>query len=559
MSLSLLRFIAEQWLADIELYSRLVVGRPLYAYQLAPARAIVDSVLNERGLEFAVMFPRQSGKNETQAQVTAYLLNVFQHTPGAQIVQAQPTFKPQAQNAVRRLEQALRNDWNKGLWKRGPEYLVRLGEALCTFYSADPQANVVGATASLLLMCDEAQAVLRSVWERSFVPMTVSTNATIVLWGTAWTSHTLLAGALRHLHGLEARDGKQRVFVATHDDVARENPRFARAVRKHVARLGRQHPHVKTQYFNEELEAEGGLFPPDRRARMQGTHPPLAGPRPLPASEQAGAPPGQPYFHTYALLLDVGGEDQIGQQLTLFGKDGDLDDLPPAGSRFDGRRDATALTVVEVDLSTLADPALSAPTYRAVHRRQWVGAAQRQLHGQLCALFEHWRAAYLIVDSTGLGEGLASSLTAALPTGVVQALKFTAERKSKLGWGFVAVCDAGRWREWTLGAGDWGLEAGIDSSVPAASGQPADADLQQLFWRQLAHTQYEIRPGPAHSLAWGVPDSTRDPVTGGTLHDDLVISAALCADLDRLDWRVPTGPGVILHGADPLVELSQGF
>jgi hypothetical protein len=33
-------------LGDIERYSRHVVGRPLYPYQVAPLRAIIDSVMN---------------------------------------------------------------------------------------------------------------------------------------------------------------------------------------------------------------------------------------------------------------------------------------------------------------------------------------------------------------------------------------------------------------------------------------------------------------------------------------------------------------------------------
>ena len=79
-----------------------MVRRPLHNYQLEPARAIVDSVLHKRGLEFAVMFPRQSGKNETQAQVEAYLLNLFQRVKGAQIVKAQPTFQPQQHSSTSR-------------------------------------------------------------------------------------------------------------------------------------------------------------------------------------------------------------------------------------------------------------------------------------------------------------------------------------------------------------------------------------------------------------------------------------------------------------------------
>ena len=47
---------------------------------------------------------------------------------------------------------------------------------------------------------------------------------------------------------------------------------MARHVAEQVARLGRQHPLVRTQYFNEELAAADGLFNPSRLALMQGDH-----------------------------------------------------------------------------------------------------------------------------------------------------------------------------------------------------------------------------------------------------------------------------------------------
>ncbi len=575
MTLTLLRYLAEQWLKDIELFSRLVVQRPLYAYQLAPARAIVESVLKRRGLEFAVMFPRQAGKNETQAQVEAYLLNVFQHVPGMQIVQAQPTFKPQAQNAMERLKRALTNDWNEGLWKHAPDYMVRLGEARCTFYSAEPHANVVGATANLLLMCDEAQEVQADVWERKFVPMAVSANATIVHWGTAWTRRTLLAQRLRQLRGQEALDGIRRVFVVSHEEVAQANPHYAEAVRRHVARMGRQHPLIKTQYFNEELEEEGGLFPPERRAKMQGAHPPLDAPRLLVAPRLVpGDSSAPPVFQTYALLLDVGGEDLIGEQLGFAGEGWETP--RSRRERYDGRRDATALTIVEVDLSTLADPLLAAPTYRAVHRRQWVGVPHVTLMVELRALIDLWQPAYVLADVSGVGHGLGSILAAYLKhrPGAFRPVAFNATTKSEIGWGFLAVCDTGRWQEWReAGVGSQMSEVGsqraeVGSQMLEVGSQRVDDEapfrhpasgLQSLFWRQLAHVQFEIRPGARRAIAWGVPDGTHDPETSGYLHDDLVISAALCARLDGLPWHAATGPGVILAAADPLEELSKGF
>jgi hypothetical protein len=61
------------------------------------------------------------------------------------------------------------------------------------FFSADPESNVVGATASLLLEIDEAQDVSPDTFDKDFRPMAATTNATTVMYGTAWSDDTLLA------------------------------------------------------------------------------------------------------------------------------------------------------------------------------------------------------------------------------------------------------------------------------------------------------------------------------------------------------------------------------
>src|SRR5215216_2214632 len=124
----LLRFVRAA-LSDIRAFSHLALRRPLYGYQLAPARAIVDSVVHQKGLEFAVMFPRQSGKNETQAQVEAYLLMVYQDAKRFSIIKAQPTMDPQGANALARLERVLDNAWLRGQWWTHEGRTVQLGAA----------------------------------------------------------------------------------------------------------------------------------------------------------------------------------------------------------------------------------------------------------------------------------------------------------------------------------------------------------------------------------------------------------------------------------------------
>jgi len=513
--MSALTEIVRAWLTDVRLFSKIVVRRELRAYQLAPARAIVDSVIKRRGLTFVVMMPRQSGKNETQAQVEAYLLNLFQRIPGAQIVKASPTFKPQTINAMMRLERSLANDWNKGQWTKEKGYIVRLGEARCFFFSAEPTANVVGATASILLECDEAQDVLSEKWSKDFGPMRASTNATMVLWGTAWTSRTLLAQVTRECRRQELLDGVQRVFTVHPDDVTRENPPYGQFLAGEIARLGRNHPLIKTQYFNEEIDAEGGLFPPARQALMRGSHP-----------RQHAPTPGK----LYAMLIDIAGEDEAATDRHA-GADPTL-----AQALKNPQRDATAVTIVEVDTSTAADLTLRAPTYRVVDRKLWTGAKQPALFGEVRALALHWNARHVVGDATGIGAGLMSFLDRALPGRVTQFV-FTSKTKSDLGWDYIALCDAGRFRDY------------------AEADTPVDS---RLFWAQVEACQFEILPGPGKLMRWAVPDDARNFTTGYLIHDDLLISAALCAALDELPWS--SGGAGFLPAPDPLKDIDrEGF
>jgi hypothetical protein len=498
-------------LQDVTLFCRMDRGFALRGYQLAVAQAVCASVLQDQGLAFVVMFPRQSGKNELQAQIEAYLLFLLSRV-GGEMVKISPTWKPQSLNAMRRLERVLRrNGAVEGLWQKESGYVYRLGQARIYFLSGGPEANIVGATASALLEVDEAQDVQIGKFDRDIAPMAASTNATRVFWGTAWTANTLLARELRGARAEQARDGVRRVFQLTADDVAAEVPAYGRFVAQQVARLGREHPSIKTQYFSEEIEGEGGMFPVERQALMRGMHAPQLAPR---GAEE-----------TYALLVDVGGEDEGAA----------------SGNLSNPGRDSTALTVVRVDLETLADPLLRAPTYRVVDRRLWTGTRHAALYGELRALADHWRARRVVVDATGVGAGLASFLERALP-GRVTAFVFSAASKSKLGWDFLAVCDSGRFREPQTGAD---------------AGQARFAALQELFWTQVRHCRSEPRVGPGRGLAWGVPDGTR--LGGEVLHDDLLLSAALCAVLDGQNWY-SGGGALIAPRPDPLEQMDrEGF
>lgn len=497
-------------LYDIVLFARVASGIRLRKYQQEAARAIVDSVLGNKGYSFVIIFPRQSGKNELQAQIEAYLLTLFALT-NAELVKVSPTWKPQSLNAMRRLERVLSENRLVGeLWVKESGYIYRIGTARIFFLSGAPAAHVVGATASTLLACDEAQDVPIAKWDKEIAPMAASTNATRVFWGTAWTSQTLLAREKRACLKAQAQDGVRRVFEITADDVRSEVPAYGAFVDAQIAMLGRNHPFVKTQFFSEEIDGQSGMFPPERISLMKGEH-----------SSRSEPVEGA----LYAFLLDVAGEDENARGLDVDTET--VTDLQNPG------RDATALTIVEVDLAPMADDLIRAPRYLVIGRRLWVGARHAVLYSRLKALIERWQPRRIVVDATGVGAGLASFLEKAFPQRVLPFL-FTAKSKSTLGWDFLSVIETGRYKE-----------------------HRNPTQEQSLFWRQIAACQMEILGGAEHRMRWGVPDGRRCPQSGEVLHDDLVISASMVALLDEQKWG--TAESTIIQGRDPLADLKPVF
>jgi hypothetical protein len=347
--------------------------------------------------------------------------------------------------------------------------------------------------------------------------MAASTNATRVFWGTAWTSKTLLARERRAAQEAEKADGIRRVFVINADQVAEEVPAYGKFVAEQVAKLGRNHPMVKTQFYGEEIDAEGGMFPIARRAMMLGSH-----------SAQLGPVPGR----LYAFLIDVAGQDEGAT----------LDET----ALENPKRDSTALTIVEVDLASLGDPLIKLPSYLVVQRRLWTGTNQGRLYAELRGLMDCWRPWWTVIDATGVGAGLSSFLANAYPNRVIPFV-FSSSSKSRLGWDFLGVVDSGRYKEYDPQI----------SQIAQIGENPVI--LQALFFRQAEYCQYEVVPGPGQALKWGVPDTLRDAETGDLMHDDLLLSAALCAQLDDLEWSL-TGPEIIVPRVDPLSEMDQeGF
>ena len=339
--------------------------------------------------------------------------------------------------------------------------------------------------------------------------MAASTIATRVFWGTAWTSRTLLSRELRAATKAQKKDGVKRVFILTADDVSKEVPAYGTFVAGQVTRLGCFHTMVKTQYFSEEIDAEGGLFPPERIALMRGAHAPTAQPK---------------EGKIYAATLDLAGEDEA------VISDPSMS-TPEAAQLANPKRDSTSLTIFEVDLSTVDDPLIGKPAYKVINRYEWIGTKHSKLYGEIKAILELFDIRFIAVDSTGVGAGMTSFLSAALGDRVIP-FDFNTRTKSDLLWDFLGIIDSGRFKDYT----------------------PED----KTFWQQIKFCEFEILEGPQKRVRWGVPDGTRDTATGELVHDDLLISASMCAVLDQEDWSF-SAPTFVIQADDPLNDLDRGF
>lgn len=467
-------------------------------YQLAPIPTILHSISNHLGWTIILILPRQSGKDELLVWLKVFLLRLFSHLPVG-IVEFNPTYKPQTINALDRFETALKQHiLTRKRWRKRGDFMRALGLAKCSFLSGEPTANVVGSTASLALFINEAQDIAPADFDRKQDPMTASTNATKVIAGTVWTSRTLLAREMRAALQAEEQDGNRRVFIYDANDVRKIVPWYGAHVDEKIRKLGRQHPLVKTQYFNEEIDAQAGMFHAGRRALMLGDQP--AHETPIPG-------------HIYAMTIDVGGQDEAMLELDGMSNPG---------------RDYTTLNIVDVDLSTLQT--LQAPTYRVVKRFSWQGESHPIIYGKILSLVDAWTPMFIAIDSTGVGEGLWGMLARTYPTKIIP-FKFTGQSKSELGYGYIAIIETGRFR---------------------------DCEFTPEIDMQYANCESEILIGPAHTMRWGVPNNTRNPATGELVHDDHIIADALIAVLDRLQWYA-NSPTQIAEAQDPLKNMDRNF
>ena len=309
--------------------------------------------------------------------------------------------------------------------------MIQLGEALIAFYSANGAANVLGATAHPLLEVDEAQEVEEAKYLRDFRPMGASTNATTVLYGTAWTGETLLEHQKQQHLELEARAAKlagtrravkgptKLHFEFPWTEFAKLSPDYKAYVEAEIERPGVTHPIVRTQYLLEPVAEQDRLFTATQLEQLRGMHARLHGPH------LVGDHPA----------LYVAGADVAGADEGIEGLDGRETLAHP-------QRDATVVTIAEVERDEHMPGFVSV---RMVAHYEWVGLAYQEQYLRLRdVLHEVWRCGRVVIDASGIGAGVATWLEEALGKQVVECFQFTQGSKSTLGWDLLAAVNTGR-------------------------------------------------------------------------------------------------------------------
>ena len=464
----------------------------LRPYQRDIHAAVLESVLNRRGLTFTVEIARQGGKNELSARLELALLILFGARP-QDLVKCSPTFKPQLVISRTRLKDRLDDAGFTGRWESEQGYIVRLGNARVIFLSAENSARVVGHTAHLLLEIDEAQDVDKEKYSKEFKPMGATTNVTTVLYGTTWDDSTLLEEMKQTNLELERKDGVRRHFRYDWQEVAKYNPDYAAYVVGERSRLGDSHPLFLSQYCLLPIRGGGGFLSAQQRAQLQGDYPRLHHPVP---------------GRIYVAGIDLAGEAEELERAQLR-------DLKP-------RQDATVVTIAELDLSRptlsdlsyssyLSDPStrstLSTPSIDTVRKRpgirivehySWTGRRHTDLYPRLVDLLKNvWRCREVTVDATGVGQPVASSLRDALGS-VVTPFVFTQPSKSQLGFNLLAAVNSGRLKMYS-----------------------ADGSAEyREFWQEMEYAKSHYRP--SQTMTFYV-----DPSQG---HDDFLMSLALVVE-----------------------------
>jgi hypothetical protein len=372
-----------------------VCNRPLRGVQAEIIHRVEKFIAEHKGGVMTILSARQTGKNETAANLQRRHLWRNQHAPNiCSWIRTAPTHEPQIVNSKKRLEELCKLDRKNvahdpmflgGKIQKTEGYIWRFGNATVEFMSSGAHSNVVGATASECLDMDEAHEIDKSKFDQDFAPFTASTNAGALLWGVASDGLDTIE-TYRQLNR-ESGDNHLNLYYPC-DIWAEISPTYRAHVEGRVRALGWDHPIIKTQYRLIPVAQEGAFFNKGQTLSLLG-------------GEHGREPSPRP-GRTYEICIDLAaGNEDFNPGAQLIG-DADADGYGQT------QTDSTVVWVYEVTDEICQNNIY--PVIRIVNLYWWTGVPLPQQEIEIKSLIRFWRASKVTVDGVGVGRQLAESL-----------------------------------------------------------------------------------------------------------------------------------------------------
>ncbi len=238
--------------------------RVLAPYQSEIARAVLDSVLHDRGLTITVEMARGAGAREIAAQLELLLLGLHVND-GVRLLHVGPGHRrPDTGRLVRHLRQGAA----RGLTSVSGD-TVRLGRAEVRFLTPQQTADARGPFG--LLQVTNAEALEPDALARLDL-LAAASGATTVLYGTAWNGETAFEARKQANRGAETACRDRRHFRVPWQQAADELPGYRERVEDARGRLGEASPEFGARYALVPAPAVGPLVAEAQQRALDGDH-----------------------------------------------------------------------------------------------------------------------------------------------------------------------------------------------------------------------------------------------------------------------------------------------
>ena len=168
---------------------------------------------------------------------------------------------------------------------------------------------------------------------------------------------------------------------------------------------------------------------------------------------------------------------------------------PGEESKASGKRDSTVVSIGRASYNELQLPCID-----VVHQTWWTGMKYTDQYAAIVALIEQWNIRHIVIDATGLGEGMASLLIEKFGEERITAFKFSRPSKSKMTFSLLALVNSSRLKMYTT--------------------EEAPGAIYEEAWKQLKLARYTV-PGD------GLINMYVNPEDG---HDDFLLSTGLLTE-----------------------------